>query len=149
VSCLPLVVEIGKLFEDSLHLLDGGYEVSDSEVVGAGFLLEATAWHCHDSGLVYQVHAVHKVGLAALGVGFLDELIGEVDSRETVHRTFDLSARNILHRAERRAQKAGLFSEILVELSMFGLVESNGLVGLHTIRWGVHHQFASSLADSV
>lgn len=97
VSSLPLVVEIVQLLEDSLHLLDGGDEVGDSEVVSAGFLLETTAWHCHDSGLVYQVHAVQEVGFAALGVGLSDELIREVDPRETVHRTFDLSACDILH----------------------------------------------------
>ena len=149
VSGLPLVVEIVQLLEDGLHLLDGGDEVGDSEVVGAGFLLETTAWHCHDAGLVNHVHAVQEVGLATLRMRLVDELLREVDAGESVHGTFDLCAGHVLHVTEGRAQQAGLRSQRLVELSVFSLVECNCLVRLYTLLCGVDHQLAGSLSNSV
>lgn len=128
VSCLPLRVERVQLLEDVLHLLDGGHEVGNSEVVSAGLLLEAASGNSHDTGLVYQVHAVEVVGLTALGMGLIDELLREVDAGEPVHRAFDLSACNVLHGAEGVAEQASLGSESFVELSMLGVVERHSLI---------------------
>ena len=98
---LPLFVEHLQVVEDLSHALGRCHQVSDSEVVGAFFLTEPAAWYCHYTRFVYHVHAVQEVRLFALLFSLIDELLREVNSRESVHRSFDFSASDILHTVKR------------------------------------------------
>lgn len=128
VSGLPLFVELAEAFEDVFHLLDWSHEVCNSKVVGTGLLFEATSGHGHDSGLVDHVHAVEEIGFDSFRVGFVYKLLGEVHTRETVHSSFDFSARNILHVVEGLGEQISFIFHGSVQSVVLFLVQINSLI---------------------
>lgn len=93
-----------------LELGGGCDEVRNAEVVGARLLLEAAPRHRHYPRLVHQVHTVEEVGLHALRVRLVDELLAEVDAGEAIHAALYLRARHILHVVEGVLEERGLLA---------------------------------------
>lgn len=149
VSCLPFVVEIIKTVKHDLHLLDWSHQVGDPEVVGAWLLLETASRNSHDASLVNHVHAVTEIGLDALLMGLVDELLREVNTWESVHGAFDFCAGDILHVVERRCQELGFVPESTVQHFVLTLVKFDSLSRLTLEAGRISHQLNSSLTDSI
>ena len=85
----------------------------------------------------------------ALREGLVDELLREVHSGEAVHRTFNLSARDLFHVVEGVGEELCPFFES-VEYAVLLLGElGDGLGGLPAQARLVNEEFNADLADRV
>lgn len=128
MSSLPLVVERVKPVQNCLQFVGRGHQVRNTEVISAGFLLEAATGHCHDSGLVDQVHAVQEVRLYTLRLGIVDEFLGKVDAWEAIHRSLDLSTGDVLHIVEGCSKETSLLAKCAIKDLMLSSVLGNSFI---------------------
>ena len=112
-------------------------------------LTEATSWHSHDARLVHHFHTVDKVWGFTLLLCFLDELLREVESWETIHGTFNLSATHLIHIVECICQESSSFSEALHDLITLVVVFFDTCLGLSAKVWGINHKVYCQLSRSV
>ena len=97
---MECIVERLKIIKDLLHAARWVDQVGDAEVVGAFLLSKARPRHSHDTRLVHHLHAVDEVGLLALLLCTVNELLREVHAREAIHGALDLRARHLVHIVE-------------------------------------------------
>jgi hypothetical protein len=87
-------------------------------MVSSGSLTKSTSWHCHDTCLFEHFHAVDKVGVQVLFFGMIKELIAKVNSRESVHGTFNFLTSNIFHIVEGSFQKFSTLDKTLFDMTL-------------------------------
>lgn len=80
---MELVIELFQTFQSVLKLLLGQDQGSDSEMIGAWFLSEATSWHQSNSCVLQNLKTIEKIrGLIS---GGLNSFLREFYLRECVH----------------------------------------------------------------
>ena len=146
---MELIVEFLQIFKDLLHVACWVDQVGDAEVICAFLLSEAWSGHGHDAGLVHHLHAVDEVGLLALLLCTIDELLREVDTREAIHGALDLRARHLVHIVEGVRKEGSPLLETVKDRVSLWLVQVNTLSGLTADKWWVDHEIDGDLSDSV
>ena len=146
---MELIVEGSKVLKDLLHKASWVDQVGDAEVIGVILLSEAWSRHSHDAGLVHHLHAIDEVGLLALLLCTIDELLWEVDTREAIHSTLDLRARHLVHIVEGAGKESSPLLQTSKDSASLLLIQINTRGGLTTDKRWIDHKIDGDLPDSV
>ena len=103
----------------------------------------------HDASLVHHLHAIDEVGLLALLLCTIDELLREVHTREAIHGALDLRARHLVHIVEGVRKEGSPLLETVKDSVSLLLVQVDALSRLAANKWWVDHEIDGDLSDSV
>jgi len=104
-------VELLQELQGLQHIGSWGDKIGHSEVICAVLLSEATARDGHDACFLDHRQAVHTINWHSLFFGCLDGLLGEADSWEAVHSSFNSLAGNLFHLIERISQNMSTLTQ--------------------------------------
>ena len=82
-------------------------------------------------------------------LGVFDELVREMNLREAIHGTFDLSTGDLLHVVKSAGEEFSAFLEAIEDLTTFFLVQLDTFGRLASNVRRVGHEVDSDLANSI